>query len=147
MLFLFFFFFQAEDGIRDFCLSRGLGDVYKRQVLAKAILNGIILPRMAQADCFPAGRHPARLPSKNFSKSWKASIRRRSPLRLWMNRRWLSLIHISEPTRQAEISYAVFCLKKKKKSKQKQKRKKNKKKQNISSDVVGNYTYIPAHVT
>src|SRR5674476_1264193 len=24
----------------------------------------------------------------------------------------LSLIHISEPTRQAEISYAVFCLKK-----------------------------------
>src|SRR5674476_309865 len=28
----------------------------------------------------------------------------------------LSLIHISEPTRQAEISYAVFCLKKKKKS-------------------------------
>eukprot|EP00828_Plagiopyla_frontata_P035390 TRINITY_DN4648_c0_g1_i3.p1 TRINITY_DN4648_c0_g1~~TRINITY_DN4648_c0_g1_i3.p1 ORF type:complete len:187 (+),score=29.99 TRINITY_DN4648_c0_g1_i3:60-620(+) len=30
MLF-FVFFFQAEDGIRDFCLSRGLGDVYKRQ--------------------------------------------------------------------------------------------------------------------
>src|SRR5674476_957225 len=28
--------------------------------------------------------------------------------------RSLSLIHISEPTRQAEISYAVFCLKKKK---------------------------------
>src|SRR5678809_244746 len=26
----------------------------------------------------------------------------------------LTLIHISEPTRQAEISYAVFCLKKKK---------------------------------
>ena len=29
----------------------------------------------------------------------------------------LSLIHISEPTRQAEISYAVFCLKKKKNEK------------------------------
>ena len=29
------FFFQAEDGIRDFCLSRGLGDVYKRQVLLR----------------------------------------------------------------------------------------------------------------
>mgnify|MGYP000550446427 FL=1 len=26
------FFFQAEDGIRDFCLCRGLGDVYKVQV-------------------------------------------------------------------------------------------------------------------
>ena len=25
------FFFQAEDGIRDLVLSRGLGDVYKRQ--------------------------------------------------------------------------------------------------------------------
>ena len=29
---------------------------------------------------------------------------------IWLS---LSLIHISEPTRQAEISYAVFCLKKK----------------------------------
>ena len=27
------FFFQAEDGIRDQPRSRGLGDVYKRQVL------------------------------------------------------------------------------------------------------------------
>ena len=30
--FVFFFFFQAEDGIRDLVRSRGLGDVYKRQV-------------------------------------------------------------------------------------------------------------------
>ena len=28
------FFFQAEDGIRDLVRSRGLGDVYKRQVVA-----------------------------------------------------------------------------------------------------------------
>ena len=28
-----FFFFQAEDGIRDLVRSRGLGDVYKRQSL------------------------------------------------------------------------------------------------------------------
>ena len=28
-----FFFFQAEDGIRDAQESRGLGDVYKRQIL------------------------------------------------------------------------------------------------------------------
>ena len=28
-----FFFFQAEDGIRDLVRSRGLGDVYKRQVV------------------------------------------------------------------------------------------------------------------
>ena len=29
-----FFFFQAEDGIRDLVRSRGLGDVYKRQGMA-----------------------------------------------------------------------------------------------------------------
>ena len=29
-----FFFFQAEDGIRDLVRSRGLGDVYKRQGIA-----------------------------------------------------------------------------------------------------------------
>ena len=29
---LVFFFFQAEDGIRDLVRSRGLGDVYKRQI-------------------------------------------------------------------------------------------------------------------
>ena len=34
MCFVFFvFFFQAEDGIRDAQESRGLGDVYKRQVI------------------------------------------------------------------------------------------------------------------
>ena len=33
VFFVFFFvFFQAEDGIRDLVRSRGLGDVYKRQV-------------------------------------------------------------------------------------------------------------------
>ena len=31
LLFSVFFFFQAEDGIRDLVRSRGLGDVYKRQ--------------------------------------------------------------------------------------------------------------------
>ena len=39
-----FFFFQAEDGIRDLVRSRGLGDVYKRQVLTFITLcrlNGI----------------------------------------------------------------------------------------------------------
>ena len=31
VFFIFLFFFQAEDGIRDLVRSRGLGDVYKRQ--------------------------------------------------------------------------------------------------------------------
>ena len=34
-----FFFFQAEDGIRDLVRSRGLGDVYKRQDQHFALLN------------------------------------------------------------------------------------------------------------
>ena len=32
---VFYFFFQAEDGIRDLVRSRGLGDVYKRQLKNK----------------------------------------------------------------------------------------------------------------
>ena len=34
-----FFFFQAEDVIRDFCLSRGLGDWYKRQRLRLSLVD------------------------------------------------------------------------------------------------------------
>ena len=39
MMFSFFFFFQAEDGIRDLVRSRGLGDVYKRQAACFAQLT------------------------------------------------------------------------------------------------------------
>ena len=34
--------FQAEDGIRDAQESRGLGDVYKRQMSRKALLAGFL---------------------------------------------------------------------------------------------------------
>ena len=37
---LIIFFFQAEDGIRDLVRSRGLGDVYKRQVLTQVVTRG-----------------------------------------------------------------------------------------------------------
>eukprot|EP01016_Furgasonia_blochmanni_P019950 TRINITY_DN2221_c0_g1_i2.p1 TRINITY_DN2221_c0_g1~~TRINITY_DN2221_c0_g1_i2.p1 ORF type:complete len:156 (+),score=40.46 TRINITY_DN2221_c0_g1_i2:59-526(+) len=36
-----FFFFQAEDGIRDHAQSRGLGDVYKRQEFQQSNLVGM----------------------------------------------------------------------------------------------------------
>ena len=36
-----FFFFQAEDGIRDLVRSRGLGDVYKRQMQPFLYTRGI----------------------------------------------------------------------------------------------------------
>ncbi len=40
-----FFFFQAEDGIRDVERSRGLGDVYKRQKRTTRVSNPVRYPR------------------------------------------------------------------------------------------------------
>ena len=40
------FFFQAEDGIRDLVRSRGLGDVYKRQLLGKSF--DLVLPERTE---------------------------------------------------------------------------------------------------
>ena len=48
-----FFFFQAEDGIRDLVRSRGLGDVYKRQPLLWISITAVL--RMISAR--PALRH------------------------------------------------------------------------------------------
>ena len=48
------FFFQAEDGIRDLVRSRGLGDVYKRQLLGFKRLEGrLVLDRLAAAHGDP----------------------------------------------------------------------------------------------
>ena len=47
-----FFFFQAEDGIRDLVRSRGLGDVYKRQLLIQAITRCCIVT-------FPLSHQPS----------------------------------------------------------------------------------------
>ena len=47
------FFFQAEDGIRDLVRSRGLGDVYKRQVRNRLSADG---PQV-DARCHAASRH------------------------------------------------------------------------------------------
>ena len=40
--FCFVFFLQAEDGIRDLVRSRGLGDVYKRQVDAAVVADPVV---------------------------------------------------------------------------------------------------------
>ena len=60
---LFFFFFQAEDGIRDAQESRGLGDVYKRQAkILKALVDKeqaglVILGKQAiDDDCNQTGQ-------------------------------------------------------------------------------------------
>ena len=51
------FFFQAEDGIRDLVRSRGLGDVYKRQVMER--LLGLV-KRKARPPPGGAGRRRSR---------------------------------------------------------------------------------------
>src|SRR5674476_1471282 len=48
-----FFFFQAEDGIRDFCLSRGLGDVYKRQIQCVSSARVCVASVVAHTDASP----------------------------------------------------------------------------------------------
>ena len=48
-----FFFFQAEDGIRDLVRSRGLGDVYKRQgnkAVEKGLITSEALAKMTDRD-------------------------------------------------------------------------------------------------
>ena len=42
------FFFQAEDGIRDLVRSRGLGDVYKRQILFALALVWVVIKAQAR---------------------------------------------------------------------------------------------------
>ena len=39
----FFLFFQAEEGIRVFCLFRGLGDVYEVQVVAVVAVVAVVV--------------------------------------------------------------------------------------------------------
>ena len=36
-------FCQAEDGIRALVRSRGLGDVYKRQILVDLLVDGVVI--------------------------------------------------------------------------------------------------------
>ena len=48
-----FFFFQAEDGIRDLVRSRGLGDVYKRQVSYSPVIGDLGLLNKAVEGAGP----------------------------------------------------------------------------------------------
>ena len=55
-----FFFCQAEDGIRDLVRSRGLGDVYKRQVMSTIFC-------MRQAPGLLDGQRVARAAARMFA--------------------------------------------------------------------------------
>ena len=56
-----YFFFQAEDGIRDLVRSRGLGDVYKRQgYVVPTLIVGLLVVVVSAAGFGLAmfGRRP-----------------------------------------------------------------------------------------
>eukprot|EP00658_Telonema_sp_P-2_P047327 TRINITY_DN36003_c0_g1_i1.p1 TRINITY_DN36003_c0_g1~~TRINITY_DN36003_c0_g1_i1.p1 ORF type:complete len:386 (+),score=78.25 TRINITY_DN36003_c0_g1_i1:113-1270(+) len=63
MLLEVFFFFQAEDGIRDAQESRGLGDVYKRQYQRR--VRGCTTATMNTDECFACPRCSASVPHEN----------------------------------------------------------------------------------
>ncbi len=52
----FFFFFQAEDGIRDLVRSRGLGDVYERRLFVASKTGRIALIQVSEYQDIPI--HP-----------------------------------------------------------------------------------------
>ena len=62
LCFVSLFFFQAEDGIRDAQESRGLGDVYKRQVLFGSscvqTVNSMVAAKTAQISRIPTRNIP-----------------------------------------------------------------------------------------
>eukprot|EP00658_Telonema_sp_P-2_P062176 TRINITY_DN50841_c0_g1_i1.p1 TRINITY_DN50841_c0_g1~~TRINITY_DN50841_c0_g1_i1.p1 ORF type:complete len:103 (-),score=21.85 TRINITY_DN50841_c0_g1_i1:425-733(-) len=65
-----YFFFQTEDGIRDAQESRGLGDVYKRQVMTH--LPDYKLARLVQSTA-----RVRRLLTNTHGHVWRARFLRR----------------------------------------------------------------------
>ena len=138
------FFFQAEDGIRDRSPSRGLGDVYKRQIMdgvtpgmtvgasTEALAGEGMIVTAGGIDTHIHFISPQQIDCALYSgvttmigggtgpaDGTNATTCTPGPWNLKMMLKAaeeLSLIHISEPTRRTPISYAVFCLKKKKKT-------------------------------
>ncbi|GAB5837845.1 hypothetical protein JMUB7531_28970 [Staphylococcus aureus] len=56
-------FFQAEDGIRDLRMSRGLGDVYKRQDVDTIIRIGSCGACLLYTSPSPRDMRRSRMPS------------------------------------------------------------------------------------
>src|SRR5678815_3450872 len=77
---LFFFFFQAEDGIRDAQESRGLGDVYKRQAKAWSALK--TLARIAPVHWPFKQRESARLAANGRSLNENSTVSFGNKLRI-----------------------------------------------------------------
>eukprot|EP00658_Telonema_sp_P-2_P056455 TRINITY_DN4489_c0_g1_i2.p2 TRINITY_DN4489_c0_g1~~TRINITY_DN4489_c0_g1_i2.p2 ORF type:complete len:151 (-),score=36.61 TRINITY_DN4489_c0_g1_i2:552-1004(-) len=75
MICSFFFFFQAEDGIRDAQESRGLGDVYKRQIVFCEMVVSATYPANTAAAplnsiAIPSIQFPSRTMSESQTELW-----------------------------------------------------------------------------
>ena len=111
------FFFQAEDGIRDLVRSRGLGDVYKRQLYASSASivevwpSCIVEPKDA-ADVLAVvsfARGKGVPITARGAGSGVAGGRLGAGFIFDFSVPMLCLIHLSEPTGPVYYSYAVFC--------------------------------------
>ena len=95
------FFFQAEDGIRDLVRSRGLGDVYKRQIYIIdrqpfdwSLTTWLGVYDLAYAMLIDWDTPTRRALEWPVLRRYHDELRRRGVMGYS-----LSLIHISEPTR------------------------------------------------
>ena len=91
LVFCCFFFFQAEDGIRDLVRSRGLGDVYKRQTLYSLTL---LLSEMVLDICITNFTSVITAPGGIKSFTPKEII----PLLIWTPAVAVSYTHLTLPT-------------------------------------------------
>src|SRR5678815_5814460 len=95
--------------------------VVKVPIVAMVIAAGMVLPAPARSQVsvnVSIGQPPPVIVAQPVLVSVQASPVYYAPsygpdLFFYDGRYYLSLIHISEPTRLLSISYAVFCLKKK----------------------------------
>eukprot|EP00831_Metopus_contortus_P001614 TRINITY_DN10579_c0_g1_i2.p2 TRINITY_DN10579_c0_g1~~TRINITY_DN10579_c0_g1_i2.p2 ORF type:complete len:238 (-),score=64.79 TRINITY_DN10579_c0_g1_i2:192-905(-) len=69
--FYFFFFFQAEDGIRDVERSRGLGDVYKRQAMTCTLLTNSQGQKMGKTVGGALWLNPEKTSPYDFYQYWR----------------------------------------------------------------------------
>eukprot|EP01017_Pseudomicrothorax_dubius_P030392 TRINITY_DN3793_c0_g2_i1.p1 TRINITY_DN3793_c0_g2~~TRINITY_DN3793_c0_g2_i1.p1 ORF type:complete len:1201 (-),score=266.40 TRINITY_DN3793_c0_g2_i1:1391-4993(-) len=104
------FFFQAEDGIRDFCLSRGLGDVYKRQ-LYKRYFNALV-KNTVRRNSFrhllrEAKNYGSIICMKNAWKRWRMTYNRRVALNIMssiINQAFIGKIFREFRTRKSRLA-------------------------------------------
>eukprot|EP00658_Telonema_sp_P-2_P077801 TRINITY_DN712_c0_g1_i1.p1 TRINITY_DN712_c0_g1~~TRINITY_DN712_c0_g1_i1.p1 ORF type:complete len:1164 (-),score=423.48 TRINITY_DN712_c0_g1_i1:47-3538(-) len=112
--------------LKEEAMAEGMSN-YRRAIEAAAACNEVVADlaaKSAAADLrWAKMEEGGTVRSVPLVRQYKQSANRFVPPDKSVYKfRYLSLIHISEPTRLLSISYAVFCLKKKKKKKKKKRK-------------------------